>query len=356
MDELDTLMNSAIADGVFPGAVVLAASDQRIWCLRPYGQANIFDDTPVEKDTVFDLASLTKPLATALVTLQLVFHGTLALDSRVADILGGFGGSDKAAMTIGHLLSHRSGLPAWRPYYEELQHLPPEDRMGTLQLMLSTETMTAPVGQTTLYSDPGFLLLQLVIESATETPLDRLSEMLVFKPLGLSDIGFPSAFPGSFPKHRFAATQVCPWRERLLVGEVDDENAHVLGGVAGHAGLFGSAVAIYRLLNALMMAWTGEQERFFDPSLVRRFLKPDGPGARALGFDIPTPGGSSGVRFSKNSVGHLGFTGTSFWLDLERQVMVVLLTNRVHPYRFRSGIKNFRPKLHDTLMDMFCPD
>jgi CubicO group peptidase (beta-lactamase class C family) len=151
-----------------------------------------------------------------------------------------------------------------------------------------------------------------------------------------------------------AATERCPWRQRLVKGEVHDENAFCLGGEAGHAGLFGTAEAVETLLGALLAAWHGRQGRgAFSPEIVRRFLAPPADGGRALGFDVPTPGASSSGRwFSPFTVGHLGFTGTSFWMDLERQIIVVLLTNRVHPSRANERIRGFRPLLHDAVMGL----
>jgi CubicO group peptidase (beta-lactamase class C family) len=173
----------------------------------------------------------------------------------------------------------------------------------------------------------------------------------IYKPLGLDNLFFPglNALHSSAP---FAATEQCPWRNRLVIGQVHDENAYVVGGVEGHAGLFGSAAAVHKLLLELLSVFHGKSvHRLFQTELVRLFFRRLPGTDRALGFDIPSDENSSaGGYFSVNTVGHLGFTGTSFWMDLDRSIIVILLTNRVHPNRDNEAIKVFRPTLHNEVM------
>jgi CubicO group peptidase (beta-lactamase class C family) len=172
----------------------------------------------------------------------------------------------------------------------------------------------------------------------------------IYQPLGLNNLFFISGNPEE-PRGHFAATENCPWRKKILVGQVHDENAYVVGGVEGHAGLFGTADNIYRLLVELLFIYCGRSKStLFHKDLLQRFFKRLPGTDKALGFDTPSATGSScGRGFSQNSVGHLGFTGTSFWMDLERSVIVILLTNRVHLSRENEDIKQFRPVLHDAV-------
>jgi CubicO group peptidase (beta-lactamase class C family) len=207
-------------------------------------------------------------------------------------------------------------------------------------------------GDKTLYSDLGFMLLEWVIEEVSGSRLDRFVGQAVYEPLGIRDLFYIDLHREKQYEGEFAATQLCPWRGRLLTGQVDDDNAWAMGGISGHAGLFGTALAVGILLNRLLMTGGGDRYTdFFQPRIISRFLQRQSSDGRALGFDVPTrPGSSSGRFFTDNSVGHLGFTGTSFWADLERSLVVILLTNRVHPFRFAGGIETFRPVLHDTVV------
>jgi CubicO group peptidase (beta-lactamase class C family) len=177
----------------------------------------------------------------------------------------------------------------------------------------------------------------------------------IYAPLGLTDLCFPALHALS---RRAAATELCPWRGRLLNGEVHDDNAAVLGGAAAHAGLFGTAHAVYLLLQGLLDADAGQgRHPIFDAEVIREFFKRCPGTDRALGFDTPSAVGSSAGRcFSEMSVGHLGYTGTSFWMDRRQGVIVILLTNRVHPSRYNVGIKKFRPRLHDAVMTVLRKD
>ena len=350
MDQADRVMRQAIADRVFPGGVLLVAQSGSVRFLKAYGVANIFTNRAMTGDTVFDLASLTKPLATTLAVIKLIQQNDLSLDQTVAEILPEFKNTDKAGIRVVHLLAHVSGLPDYRPYYQELCAHPLKKRKGSLSALLQNEPLAYPTGQKTLYSDLGFMLLHLLIEKAAGCGLDTFVTREVFQPLGIQDLFFIDVENGP-PERAFAATEDCQWRNRLLEGEVHDENACALGGIAGHAGLFGTAEAVCELLLHLLKGFGGTPG-LFAPSLLRRFLRRYHPYERALGFDMPAEKGSSAGEYfhRETSVGHLGFTGTSFWMALDRSIIIILLTNRIHPHRDNEAIRQFRPGLHNALM------
>lgn len=358
MKNVDRLMRQGMAEGVFPGAVVLAAQGGRVEFCQAYGAANIFTGRAVERRTIFDLASLTKPLATALALMHLVAQRKLHLSNELAAILPAFRQTAMARATLADLLYHRSGLPDYQPYYQRLAKKPFSRCRGLLKEMLLRETLRAPVGTRVCYSDIGFLILQWVVEETAGEPLNTFVASHLYRPLGLDRAESGLFFVNlgqAVAAGAYAATEHCAWRGRLLQGEVHDENASAMGGVAGHAGLFGCVDAVYRLLASL---WAGFQGRRTDidlpPELIRRFMTPETGVGRGLGFDAPTPPAPScGRHFSARSAGHLGFTGTSFWLDLENGSIVVLLTNRVHPTRKNRRITAFRPQLHDAVMENF---
>ena len=351
-DRIQKAFREALAAGVFPGAVLLVQhTDGRRW-LEAYGQADTTTGEAVRLGTVFDLASLTKPLCTALAIMHLMASGRLSLEDRLGDILAVFSGTDKADILIRHLLSHQAGFPAWRPYFEILRNKPMAERREVLVSLLTKEPLETAPGAVSLYSDLDYLVLQIVVETLSGRSLDRYAAEKIYRPLGLAADLFFTSTRVSPPPRAFAATENCPWRGRVLKGHVHDDNAYSLGGVAGHAGLFGTATAAGDLLAALLTAYRRPSAAgVFDPDLVRVFFKRCPPSDWALGFDTPAESGSSsGQYFSPNTVGHLGFTGTSFWMDLDREIIVVLLTNRVHPTRVNEDIRAFRPMIHDLIM------
>ncbi|MCG6893307.1 MAG: beta-lactamase family protein [Desulfobacteraceae bacterium] len=358
-DAVDRLMRHAVRDGVFPGGVLLVAAGERVVFHRPYGAVDRFGGPEVTPTTLFDLASLTKPLATTMAVMRLVQDGLLDPMRPVASVLKPFAGGARSEVLFSHLLCHTSGLPDWRPYYRELVRRPAGERRHRLRQLLSREPLQATPGSRTLYSDLGFMVLCWALETITGTRLDHWVAENVYRPAGVEDLFFiPLDEPAPEMTNRsVAATEQCPWRGRVLRGEVHDDNAHAAGGVEGHAGLFGTAASVHRLLADLLRSYRGEPaEGGFEPELVRAFLRRPKDSQRVFGFDVPSGSESAcGSRFSKDSVGHLGFTGTSFWMDLRKEAIVILLTNRVHPSRDNTVIRSFRPVVHDAVMKALFP-
>jgi CubicO group peptidase (beta-lactamase class C family) len=351
MARVDALMRQAVFDGVFPGAVLLVSREGSIVCHNAYGFADLFARRSMTTETIFDLASLTKPLATALAVMRLVQQGDIDTEQNLGDILPAFKKVNKATIKIWQLLHHSSGLAAYRCYYKEIEHLPIDKRKQALRNLLVSEPLIHPIGAKVVYSDLGFMILEWIVEQVSGKRLDRFVSEVIYGPLGLDRLFFVD-LNAKKPQRVFAATELCPWRKTLLSGQVHDENASVVGGVQGHAGLFGTAAAVHKLVSVLLSAYQGTHpERLFQTKLVRLFFKRLPNTDKALGFDAPAlENSSAGSYFSANSVGHLGFTGTSFWVDLDRSIIVILLTNRVHPSRDNEAIKHFRPILHDEVM------
>ena len=355
MKQVDSLMRYAISDKVFPGAVLLVARDDLIVFFEAYGYADIFSGRKMTIDTIFDLASLTKPLATTLALMRLIQERKLSLEQTLESILTCFQKTDKEQIKIKSLLCHNSGLPAYREYYYQLSKLPPDARRKALESLLVKESMSHSIEKRVLYSDLGFMILGWVVETVAGKRLDHYVSDEIYKPLGIdSDRGLFFVDLNSKPiTGRFAATEICLWRNILLEGVVHDENAYMMGGIAGHAGLFGSAGSLHILLSSLLSDFYGSPSiNLFGKDLLHTFFKRQEGTDKALGFETPSLANSScGDYFSKRSIGHLGFTGTSFWMDIERNIIVILLTNRVHPSRKNDKIRFFRPKAHNAVMD-----
>ena len=344
-------MQQAVSENVFPGGVLLVSQNGNPVYQGAFGYRDLLTRSPVTTKTIFDLASLTKPLATALAVLVLVEDGKLALDQQLGDVLPAFVKDPKTSIQINHLLNHNSGLTDYRAYYRKIEHVQAEKRKSALRQLLVKEPIVNPIGSCVLYSDIGFMILEWLVEEISGKLLDRYLAEMVYDPLGLKNLFFVDLAGESRPGE-FAATEQCVWRRQMVCGQVHDENAHAVGGIGGHAGLFGTAADIHRLLVQLLLAYQGRPSyRLFQPDGVRLFFQRLSGSDKALGFDMPSESGSSAGRyFSPNSVGHLGFTGTSFWMDLDRSIIVILLTNRVHPTRGNGAIQGFRPLLHDTVM------
>jgi CubicO group peptidase (beta-lactamase class C family) len=356
MKQIEAYMQQGVSNGVFPGGVLLVSTYDSIVFKKAYGYADIFLKTPMVTDTIFDLASLTKPLATTMAVMKLTQDRKVDLDQHLGSILYVCKGTDKEKVTIRQLLCHSSGLPDYRPYYKTLVKLPVSQRKDALRKLLVKEPLLFSPGQTTLYSDLGFMVLCWVVERLSEKRLDRYVTEDIYAPMDIFERSGNGLFfndLNSAPRSgNYAATECCPWRKIVLSGKVHDDNAYVLGGIEGHSGLFGTADDVLKLLLFLLNVFYEKSlTNMFDSALIHQFFMRQNNTAWALGFDTPSQiGSSSGKMFSRNTVGHLGYTGTSFWMDIDRCIIVILLTNRVHPVRDNDQIKKFRPKLHDMVM------
>lgn len=362
---LRAALQQAVAGGIFPGAVLAIRQGGGHSCLVTAGRLSTdLSGNPVTSSTVYDLASLTKPLATVTCLALLIQRGQCGLDNRVDALLPELGDAPVGQATLRHLLTHSSGLPGWRGFYEQLspnavlpssQQARADAGRQVLQL-IKAEALIYGKGERSLYSDLGFMLLGLVIERLSGTTLDRFVCEHVVQPLKAHPLCYlPTDQEGQCRKtsmiNLIAPTECDSWRERLLCGEVHDENAAALGGVAGHAGLFGTAEAALAVTGAWLMGYH-RQPSILNPEVVRDFVRRQTtvPGSSwALGWDTPSLPSSSGRYFSIQSFGHLGYTGTSIWIDPVCELEVVLLSNRVHPSRKHEGIRAFRPTIHDLV-------
>ena len=335
----------AIAAHAFPAAVVETGSrDGAIW-RQAFGRLTYAGDAaPCVEETIFDLASLTKVIATTPLVMRADAEDAFALATRVTDILPAWEGADREPVTIEQLLDHSSGLPAHERFWERGLR----DTENVVQAVCATPLERGP-GTRAVYSDLGFILLGGLLEHIDGRSLDAQFRAL---PLG-DDVHKTLRFlPPEQWRSRIAPTEVDSWRGRLLQGDVHDENAAAMGGVAGHAGLFGTAECVGAFARLVLRTFR-EETALADPALMRRFARPSTvPGStRALGWDTMRPTSSCGTKMSAGAIGHTGFTGASLWIDPARDRYVVLLTNRVHPTRERNAMPVVRPAVHDAIMD-----
>ncbi len=375
---------------VFPAAVLSVVQNGQTLFNRAYGYLD--PETrrrPTQRNTLFDLASLTK-LFTVTTFMTLVDAKKVSLQTPVADILPQFGGQrpiiatadpltktplppdpefagqtvDANKITFRHLLTHTSGLPAWRSLYAIQPDSPPipypseispQKRAARIAATCGSRDtgFACPPGAKMIYSDLGLILLGEAVSQLMRMPLNACINQAILKPLGLQAAFNP--LQNGFPAEAIAPTEVCAWRKRRCRGEVHDENAAGLGGVAGHAGLFAPAETVSALGQLFLNGGTWRGKRILNPEIVAQMTRrqvnfDDNP--RGLGWQLrPPTGASCGNRFSPASFGHTGFTGTSLWVDPERQLVVTLLTNRVYYGRNPTGITNFRPRLHDAIIE-----
>jgi CubicO group peptidase (beta-lactamase class C family) len=324
-DSIDVVAR-AVEEGAFPGAVALIGKGNRVVAENAYGYAMLIPERrEMKKETMFDLASLTKPIATATSIMILVDRGLLRLDDPVALFIPEFGKNGKEGITIRQLLTHTSGLPDWEPFYEYCSSYD-----EVISAVCNVSLKYKP-GEEYLYSDLGYITLGEIVRIVSGDGLDVFVQKNIFKPLGMKDTMFN---PQS--KDRCAATELCPWRKRVIVGEVHDENAYAMGGVSGHAGLFSTAKDLF--IFAQMMLNEGEYrgKRILSSYAVREMTKEQTGDKGDYGFGWMMKSetySSGGDLISERSYGHTGFTGTSIWIDPETELTIILLTNRVHPTR-----------------------
>jgi CubicO group peptidase (beta-lactamase class C family) len=363
-DDVVAILEDAIRPGgVAPAAALLVGRGDQIVFEQAFGTAGPPGrEHPCDFDTIFDLASLTKPLVTVFLVLDLIARGRLSFDTHVASVLPGFAGAGddrRARVSIRDLLRHDAGLPAYERYFEQFEVLSssPSTARRRMHDLAIGQPLERDPRSGSVYSDIGFLVLGALVERIAGDRLDVLARERIFGPLDVETATFVETVIGPEPAFaaRCARTGVCDWRRAEIHGVVQDEICHAMGGIGGHAGLFATARDVHALLSEWEAASRGHGA-VLDRRLVAHAWNRVAAGAGAapstwtLGWDTPTPGlSSAGTRVSSIAVGHLGYTGTSMWVDPSRGVHVVLLTNRIAFGRSSEGIKALRPRLHDAV-------
>lgn len=353
-------LQQALENGSTPGVALLVDKKEELLYRYAVGHAQAYPETrELSENTIFDIASLTKVLATTPAIMLLLRDNMISLHEPIHTYIPEF--SNKQ-ITVTHLLTHSAGFPDHLPFYEDIQQ--EADRQGNddfigspaakqfmLKKICQTNLIYSP-GQDYTYSDLGFMLLEYIIEKISGTTLDLYCNEMIFSPLQMTKTFF-RRHGTPLPEGNYAATERCEWRRRILCAEVHDENAYAIGGVAGHAGVFSTLDDTHTFMRTMYRCYKGEDE-YIPTAIVRQFFSrqymPE-HSTRALGWDTPSEKDSTtGELLSKNSVGHTGFTGTSIWLDFERELLILLFSNRVHPSRNNQRFLKMRPKIHDTVV------
>ncbi len=344
-DSLKVILTRAIADSAFPGAVAIVGTHSGPLATVSAGHLDWAPSRRVTPTTIWDLASLTKVVGMTSAMMQLVERGKVDLDAPVQRYLPEWTGTNKEKVTVRHLITHQSGLPAFKTYYKN-----GVSKDSTLRLFFTTPLDTLP-GVRMVYSDIGAILLGKIVERVSGKTIDAYLEQHVWVPLHMRDTWYK---PPEWLKFRIAPTEMDPWRGRHIVGEVHDENAFALGGVSGHAGLFSSA----RDLSRLAEAYLNGDRRLAKPATIKQFttVQDSTFSSRALGWDTPSENSSAGHFLKRPAFGHTGFTGTSLWIAPQHDLYVILLTNRVNPTREHSKVGPVRVAVADAAMRAFFPD
>ncbi|HEX9251587.1 MAG TPA: serine hydrolase [Ignavibacteriaceae bacterium] len=344
-NDVDEVINKAIEDKSFPGAVVLVWKDGKTVYEKAFGNFTYDRSSPkVKTTTIYDLASVTKVVATTTAAMICYDRNLFSLDYKVVKYIPEFGVNGKENITIKNLLIHNSGLPAWKKFYE--RDLNYDDVINEIY----SSELEYKTGEKTVYSDLGIITVGKIIEKVTGRSLDKFCEDEIFIPLKMNSTFYN---PNDSVKQFCAPTEIDNyWRMKTLQGEVHDETSAMLNGVAGHAGLFSTASDISKLMAMLMNKGELDQKQFIKQSTIELFTKKVSTNStRAIGWDTKSDSGSSsGTYFSKDSFGHTGYTGTSIWADPVRNLFVVFLTNRLYPTRENIKIQKVRPQLHDAVI------
>lgn len=366
--KLTSLLQQAVSDHYFSGASLLVFYEGDILFQEEVGQTawriEGVEPEGVRPDTLFDLASLTKPLVAVFLTALLCQEKKLSLEDRVGELLDQPLSEEIRDTPLRALLNHSSGFPDWKPYFSALfpegvkrASLSGEEGKRFVYQKIHREPFVYPPGEKSLYSDLGFILLGEILEYSSGQTLDQLFGQKIAAPLGIKDLGYipldpfkGMKRPPPFGKNRaFMATEKSDFRQEIIQGEVHDDNAYVMGGVAGHAGLFGTAQSVYPLFSEWRKGYWNKSS-LLASSTVEAFVERERfPSDWGLGWMFPSLPSSAGSHFSKRSFGHLGFTGTSIWYDPEVDLGVIFLSNRVHPTRDNRHLKAFRPALHNLI-------
>ncbi|MBI4542332.1 MAG: beta-lactamase family protein [Gemmatimonadetes bacterium] len=350
---LERYVEERVAARAFPGAVVAVGRRDTVLFLRAFGRLDYGAGSAVTTRTIYDIASLTKVVGLTTGLMMLADEGRLDLDAPASRYVPAFAPSGGDRVTVRHLLTHSSGLPAWRPFFEEARS---RERVMAL---VDAAPLEAPPGTRMVYSDLGAIVLTQVVESVSGRRVDRFLEQRLMRPLGMTETRFR---PPARWRARIAPTEDDPWRRRVLRGEVHDENAAAMDGISGHAGLFSTAGDLVKFARFMLAGGraqpvsnrrTGSADRPPAPLVARatldEFTRVQNPSlsSRALGWDTPAEGSSAGTHLSPRAYGHTGFTGTSLWIDPAQDLFIVLLTNRVHPTRENTQIFEVRRHVAD---------
>lgn len=343
---IDNLITEAVLERTFPGAALIIWKDDSVLFENYYGRFTYENESEsISEKTIFDLASLTKVVATTTAAMICLERNLLSIDDKVKEFIPGFAVNGKENITIRNLLLHNSGLPAWKKFYGREMN-----KTSVLEEIYSS-SLEYKTGTKTVYSDLGIITLGKIIEKVSGLSLDNFCRKEIFIPLEMNSTFYN---PDDQMKKFCAPTeQDNYWRNKLLQGEVHDETAALLGGVAGHAGLFSTVKDLSNFMSMMMNKGVYKNQRIVNAETINIFTnKQSQQSSRGLGWDTKSEKGSSaGNLFSPNSFGHTGFTGTSIWADPERNLFVVFLTNRVYPSRENTKIISFRPKLHDAIIN-----
>jgi CubicO group peptidase (beta-lactamase class C family) len=337
--EIDAAVQDGIQKGIYPGAVVVIGRRDSVLYARGYGRFTWSPSSPVPSpdSTLWDVASITKVVSTASVAMRLVDQGKLDLDSPVRRYLPRFSGGPKDQVTVRMLLDHTSGLKSYVPFYVKARG----SRTRAVNLLYAQPLVRAP-GDSAEYSDLNALFLGLILEKVSGLPLDQLARNEVFGPLGMTQTMYR---PPRSLRRRIVPSGM--WRGLPVPGDVNDQNAVAMGGVAGHAGVFSTGMDLARYATVWLRSGGGPNGRWVRPETVRRFLaKSPRSGPRLLGWDTPEykPDEPSvfGTLISDASYGHTGFTGTELWIDPARDLYLVFLTNRAFDPRVRESLKELK--------------
>ena len=366
--DVSRILQKGVTDEVFPGAVLLVGLNGRIVFGEAAGYKSYDSEkTAMQLDTVFDIASVSSILSTVTILMLMSESRRLSLDDKVTRYIQGFSVLGKSAVSVRHLLNHTSGLPYWHPFYEELLRENSGARMGILTSKgardyiinaISRMPLKYEPGTKQVYSDLNLILAGHLIEIVTGLSLDRATFHYVCHPLTLKSTSFVDISKikrrGIHPvKDLIAPTENCPWRKRVLCGEVHDDNAWAMGGVAGHSGIFSNALDLHSFAVELLRSYRG-QSTFLSSDTVGLFWKGSGHGVEVgfrLGWDSPSRENNMlEAGLSSDAVGVSGFTGCSLWIDPSLGVDIILMSNRVHPSRSNKKIRNFRPLLHQAII------
>jgi beta-N-acetylhexosaminidase len=352
IESLLIMINDAVADSAFPGGVLLAANDGKIFIHEAFGYHTYAKEKPNGRGNIFDIASLTKVISTTSAIMKLFDEGKIAVDDPVGKYISEFidekleDFENRKLVTVKHLLTHTSGLPPFKLYYEI-----EGDYITRMDSVYKTKLDSMP-GEKMVYSDIGFMILGKIIERVSEKSLDQYVKDELFVPLGMTDTYYN---PSEKKLKRIIPTEYCEIEEGYIHGHVHDENARSLGGVTGHAGLFATADDLAIFSQMMLNDGKYESERIFSTKTIDLFTKNDSTSrnSRYLGWDRPEGASSGGVYLSDSSFGHTGFSGTSLWIDPENDIFVILLTNAVHPNREWKDPKyyDWRQRIHSAVYE-----